>query len=359
MAMAAQQAGYQVHVATNVNKYAAKIEAYGFRLHPLVWRRGSVNPLRLVGLIRQVRGLYRRLAPDIVHHVALQPAVIGMLAARRLPMVQLNAMTGLGSIFTSRSAKARLVRPLFKAFLRWLLRGRHVNVLVQNKDDRAEMESLGINADRLFLIPGSGVDTEALTPLPEPNSPITVAFVGRLLEDKGLSTLIAAHDLLTRRGVPVRLLIAGRADPANPASIPDDEIATWKTRANVELMGHVDDIRQVWAAAHIAVLPSRREGLPKSLLEAAACGRPIVATDVPGCREIARDGLNALLVPPDDAPALASAIEQLARDAALRRQFGEAGRRLVEEQYASDRIGPETVALYDHLLSRPLAGAAH
>jgi glycosyltransferase involved in cell wall biosynthesis len=152
-----------------------------------------------------------------------------------------------------------------------------------------------------------------------------------------------------QRGRPVRLLIAGQADPANPTSFSAAEIATWKTRANVELLGQVKDIRQVWAAAHIAVLPSRREGLPKSLLEAAACGRPIVATDVPGCREIARANENALLVPPDDSVALAGAIEQLASDANLRRAFSAAGRRIVESEFSSEHIGREIVALYGRL----------
>ena len=156
--------------------------------------------------------------------------------------------------------------------------------------------------------------------------------------------------ILGRRGRPVRLLLAGEPDPANPASIPPEEIASWKAREGVEVLGQVADIREVWAAAHIAVLPSRREGLPKSLLEAAACGRAIVATDVPGCRVIARDGVNALLVPPDDPAALADAIDVLARDPVLRQTFGHAGRKMVEEEFSSVRIGQQTVALYDKLL---------
>ena len=181
---------------------------------------------------------------------------------------------------------------------------------------------------------------------------MTVGFVGRLLDSKGLRTLVAAHELLARRGRAVRLLIAGAPDPANPDSIPPAEIAAWSARSGVELLGHVADIGAVWAAAHIAVLPSRREGLPKSLLEAAACGRPIVATDVPGCRAIAREGVNALLVPADDAAALADAIDRLAQDAELRRRFGAASRRLAEDEFSSQRIGRETVALYDRLLGR-------
>jgi glycosyltransferase involved in cell wall biosynthesis len=352
MALAAQQAGYQVHVATHVNKHATQIEACGFHLHPLSWRRGSVNPLCLIAIVHQVRELYRRLSPDLVHHVAIQPAIVGMLAARGLPTAQLNALAGLGSTFTSTSAKARILRPVLTAFLRWLLKGPRVSVLVQNEDDRIALKMMGVDAGRLFLIPGSGIDVAALTPIAEPAAPVTMAFVGRLLEDKGLRTLIAAQVLLMRRGLPIRLLIAGQADPANPASIPSAEIETWKKMENIELLGQVDDIRAVWAASHIAVLPSRREGLPKSLLEAAACGRPIVATDVPGCRVIARQNVNALLVPPDDAQALANAIERLAIDRAQRQRFGVAGRTMVESEFSSIRIGRDIVALYDRLLNR-------
>ena len=358
MALAAQRAGYDVHVATHVVNGGARIKALGFHLHPLNWRRGSVNPVDLVSIVREVRALYKRLAPDLVHHVALQPSVIGSLAAWGLPVTQLNAFAGLGSTFTSQSLKSRVVRPVLKTVLRWMLNRRRSAALVQNGDDRDAITAIGVDAARVFLIPGSGVDVDVLTPLPEPEGGVTLGYVGRLLEDKGLRSLIAAHDLLTQRGVAVKLLIAGQIDPANPASIPDAEIASWKGRPGVTLLGHVNDVREVWARAHIAVLPSRREGLPKSLLEAAACGRPMIASDVPGCREIARHGVNGLLVPADDATALAAAIEQLAADPALRRQYGAAGRQLVATEFSSERIGRKTVALYDGLLGRALAGAA-
>ena len=358
MALAAQRAGYDVHVATHVVDGGARIEALGFQVHPLKWRRGSLNPFDLVAIIREVRALYRRLAPDLVHHVALQPSVIGSLAARGLGIAQLNAFAGLGSTFTSQSLKSRLVRPVLKALLRWILNGRRASALVQNGDDRDAIIAIGVDAARVSLIPGSGVDVDVLTPLPEPDGAVTLGYVGRLLEDKGLRTVIAAHDLLNARGLPVRLLIAGQADPANPASIPEAEIQSWGSKPNVTLLGHVNDVRQVWARAHIAVLLSRREGLPKSLLEAAACGRPMIASDVPGCREIARNGVNGLLVPPDDPEALAAAIEHLARDPALRRLYGAAGRHLAETEFSSARIGGKTVELYDRLLGRTLAAAA-
>jgi glycosyltransferase involved in cell wall biosynthesis len=352
MAKAAQTAGYDVHVATRVGANGAAIEAHGFHLHPLRWPRGSLNPLARVAIWWNVRALYRRLSPDLVHHVALEPTIIGSLAAIGLPMVRLNALAGLGFAFTSRTLKARATGAILGRLLAWLLNRPLTAALVQNDDDRAALISLGVDAERIFLIPGSGVDTDLLTPLPEPAGPVTAAFVGRLLDDKGVRTLIAAHELLARSGRPIHLRFAGEPDLANPASISPDEIRSWGRRPDVSMLGHVSDIRDVWATAHIAVLPSRREGLPKSLLEAAACGRPIVATDVPGCREIARAGVNALLVPPDDPAALAEALDRLAQDRPLRQRFAAASRALVEDRFSSTCIGRETVALYDQLLGR-------
>jgi len=350
MATTAQRAGYDVHVATHLNGGGTEIEKHGFTLHPLVWRRGSMNPLDLFSIIRQVRALYRRIEPSLVHHVALQPSIIGSLAAIGLPVRRLNALAGLGFGFTSKSLKAALIRPVLAGLMRWMLNDPRAAVLVQNPDDSAAVEALGVSREHVHLVPGSGVDTVKLRPLPEPAGQVTAAFVGRLLDDKGIRTLIAAHDILMRQGIAVRLLVAGDGDPANPASIPASEVRQWKDKPGLEILGHVSDIETVWMRAHIAVLPSRREGLPKSLLEAAACGRPIVATDVPGCREIARQDVNALLVPPDNAAALADAIKRLTGDDALRRRFGEAGRRMVEAEFSSEKVGEQTVALYNRLL---------
>ena len=266
--------------------------------------------------------------------------------------MRLNALAGLGYGFTSRTLKALLLRPALSLLMRLLFSGDKAAVLVQNPNDRDAMSAFGVPTERVFLIPGSGVDTDHLKPMPEPEGEIAAAFVGRLLDDKGVRTLVAAHARLAGQGRSVRLLIAGDCDEANPASIPQTEIERWRSIPGIEMLGHVADIREVWRRAHIAVLPSRREGLPKSLLEAAACGRSMVATDVPGCREIARAGLNAILVPPDDAAALAGAIAQLTGNARLRQDFGAAGRRLVENEFSSAQIGAQTVSLYNRLLGR-------
>ena len=351
MARAARDAGFDVHVATHVDRHGAAIAAEGFTLHPLAWRRGSLNPRDLVSLIRSVRKLYRSLTPDLAHHVSVEASVVGSLAATGMPIACVNAITGLGGTFLGRSMKARLARWPLKTTLRWLLRRPTSTVLVQNPDDRATIASLGVDASRIVLIPGSGVDIDAMSPLPEPAGAVSIAFVGRLLEYKGIRTLVAAHELLGRRGHDIRLLIAGVPDATNRGSVTADEIAAWTRRANIVHLGFVDDIRTVWASAHIAALPSRGgEGVPLSLIEAAACGRALVATDTAGCREIVRNGVNGLLVPPDDAQALADAIDRLANDPDLRRKFGQASRALVEREFSNARVGRDLVSLYRRIL---------
>ena len=352
MARAARNAGFEVHVATRVDRHGAAIEAEGFHLHPVSWRRGSLDPRDLVRVVREVRKLYRDVKPDLAHHVALPATVVGSLAATGLPVVCLNAMTGLGTMFVDDTAKVRVARPFVRLALRALLNRPRATVLVQNLDDRAVIERLGVDGARIAVIAGSGVDTDAMVPLPEPAEPVTLAFVGRLVESKGIRALLAAHERLGQRGRDIRLLIAGLPDPANPTSIPPQEIEAWTRRPNVKVLSFVEDIAALWARAHIAVLPSYREGLPLSLLEAAACGRPLVATDVPGCREIACPGVNAFLVPLDDTEALAAAIDRLALDPQLRHTFGKAGRELVELKFSSERIGRDVVALYRRLLGQ-------
>jgi glycosyltransferase involved in cell wall biosynthesis len=350
MARAAKTAGFEVHVATNVADGAAAIAREGFILHAVPFARGRLSPSATLATIRAVRRLHRELVPDLVHHVALQATILGSLAALGRRVARINAITGLGYSFISDSPKARVVRSIIGTLLRLLVDRPRSVALVQNPDDRDLLARLGIAAERIVLIPGSGVDVDRLHPTPEPAGPITLGFVGRLLDDKGIRVLVAAHRQLRAKGLDIALLIAGTPDPANPASVPQAEAEAWGREPGISWLGHVDDIATVWARAHIAVLPSRREGLPKSLLEAAACGRPMVATDVPGCREVALPGKTGFLVPPDDAAALAAAIEVLARDAGLRARYGGAARTLAEERFADGAIGRAITELYLRLV---------
>jgi glycosyltransferase involved in cell wall biosynthesis len=352
MARAARDAGFEVHVATRVVDGAAVIRAEGFALHPVPFVRGRISPFGTVATIRALRGIHRKVAPDLVHHVALQATILGSIAAAGRPVGAVNALTGLGYTFTSGNAKATLLRPILSALIRLLLNRPRQRVLVQNPDDRDSMLSLGIAPQRIVTIPGSGVDVDALQPRPEPPEAPTIAFVGRLLADKGIRTLIAAHRLLRQRSSNVELTIAGTPDPANPASVSEQEVARWSREPGITCLGYVEDISALWARAHIAVLPSRREGLPKSLLEAAACGRPMIATDVPGCREIVVPGETGLLVAYDDPPALARAIESLAAAPELRARYGAAARRLAVARFSAEAIGRQTVDLYRDLVEK-------
>jgi glycosyltransferase involved in cell wall biosynthesis len=354
MARAAKAAGFDVAVATRVGEHGERIRAEGFALYPLGWRRGSIGPLASLAAIIEIARLYRRERPRLVHHVALKPAVLGSIAAllTGVPVV-VNAVTGMGFIASSASPLARLLRRLVSLLLTRLIERHNSRVIVQNADDRQLLLALNpAAAPRIVIIRGSGVDVAHFRPAPEPPAPPVVAgFAGRLLADKGIATLIAAQQRLREGGLDLRLMIAGTRDLENPSSIDAATLARWQALPGIDWLGQVADIRALWRQAHIAVLPSRREGLPKSLLEAAAMARPIVATDVPGCREIARADVNALLVPPDDAGALAAALARLAGDAELRRRFGAASRDLVLTDLADAAIGAATVAFYKQLLA--------
>jgi glycosyltransferase involved in cell wall biosynthesis len=351
MARAARKAGFDVHVATRVNEGAVAIAAEGFILHPIPFARGSLSPLAALATIAALRRVHRAVRPDIAHHVALPACVFGMIAAFGRRVACVNAFIGLGYAFTSDSAKARALRFIVSAAVDFLVDRDGSVALVQNRDDMAALMSLGIPERRIELIPGSGIDVERFVPFPEPQGPPTFGFVGRLLDDKGIRTLLAAHRLLHARGLDSRLLIAGTPDPANPASVTAAEAESWNKEPGISWLGHVIDIAGFWARAHIALLPSRREGLPLSLMEAAACGRAMIASDVPGCREIVVHEQTGLLFPVDDAVAMADAMERLAKAPELRARYAIAARKLVVEKFAADIIGVQTVALYRQVVS--------
>ena len=349
MARAARDAGFEVHVATRVDAGRAAIEAEGFQLHAIPFRRG-LSPSSALETIVALRRLVSHLRPSVIHNAGLQACVLSAIANLGRRQTQIHAMTGLGYIFTSGGARTRT---MVSELLRYLLNNKNCMVLVQNPDDQAALERLGVVPEKFVLIPGSGVDTAALTPMPEPDGFITVGFAGRLLSDKGIRALVEAHRRLRTQIDGIQLIIAGRTDAANPASIPDEEVESWRSEPGITLMGHISNIADLWRISHIAALPSHREGLPKSLLEAAACGRPMITTDAPGCREIVLAGETGLLVPIEDPDALVRAIGELAASPELRARFGAAARQLVEDKMSDTAIGAATVALYRRITAAP------
>lgn len=358
MARAARDAGFAVHVATNVAAGAEAIRKEGFMLHPIPFARGKLAPLSALKTVAAIRSIHRKINPVIVHHVALQPAILGSIATIGRDVASLNALTGLGYMFTSNRLKARFLRNVLRWLARVLFNRRNSMSLVQNPDDRDALMILGVDSGRIALIPGSGVDIEKFAPSGEREGRTTIAFAGRLLEDKGVRTLVKAQRQLWERGIQCDLLIAGAPDPGNPTSIGDDEIASWQHQPGVTVLGHIEHVSELWQRSHIAALPSRREGLPMSLLEAAACGRPMVATDVPGCREVVKDGETGFLVPADNATALAQAIERLAISKELRARMGASARKFAVEHFSSEIVGNMVVTVYDQLLNMRAAKSA-
>ncbi len=351
MARAAKEAGFEVHVATRMKDGQAAIEREGFVPHALSWSRGSLSALGSLSAIVEIRRLVRALAPDILHNISLKPVLLGTTASLGLQATAVaNSLTGLGTLFIGEAGVSELTRKGVRYALSRLLRRGRSRIVVQNPDDRAFVLGLGVAPNTVVIIPGSGVDTALFTPLAEPPPPVTAAYVGRMLADKGVVTLIEAFGLLGKRGVPLQLLLAGDCDRENPGSLAPEQLREFASLYGIQWLGHVADIREVWARAHFAVLASRREGLPKSLLEAAACGRAMVATDAAGCREIAIQGETALTVPVGDVDALADAMAKLAGDADLRRRFAANARALVETRFSADAIGHDTVALYHQLI---------
>jgi glycosyltransferase involved in cell wall biosynthesis len=346
VARAAREAGFEVVVATRVRQHGEAIRGQGLALRPLAWKRRGEGVFGHLRALRDIVRLYRAERPDILYHVALKPVLFGGLAARfafprgARPAV-LSAVMGLGSSAAAPWRKRLLGRALRLA----AYSGR---AIVQNPEDRAALIGFGLDPARIALIRGSGVDTQHFVPLSETAGPaIKVALVGRMLRSKGVSAAAAAIRRLRAEGLPVELILAGAPDPDSADSLSVKELKDLSEDAGIEWLGHVADVREVWRRAAIALLPSSYgEGVPKSLLEAAACARAIVASDMPGCREIVVPGETGLLVPPHDAGALASAIATLAGDPVLRRRMGDAGRARVCAEFADEIVAEETVALY-------------
>ncbi len=347
IARALKQAGYDVAIACRVDRHGPTIEAEGFRLFPIALSRRSLNPFHLIAAIGRIRRVLRDFRPDVIHNVALKPAVLGSLAARleRVPAC-INAIAGLGFVFSSASMKARLLRPVLTLTLRLLLRQCHV--IVQNDDDGSTLTARGIVApDRVTVIRGSGVDLARFQPTPEPAGPVRAVMVSRMIAEKGVRDLADAARLLKAQGNDLRILLAGQPDAENPSAIAAGELEGWAREGILEYLGHVGDVAALWRQSHIGVLPSYyAEGVPLALIEAAAAGRPLVACAGPGLSDIAVADVSALVVPARDPEALATALARLAGDAALRARLGAGARRLAEDRFSAERVVAETLALY-------------
>lgn len=354
LAQAAMELGAEATVIAGDSGKASEIESYGLRFVPLPIDRPGMNPFRELRTLLALYKAYRRLKPDLVHHVTLKPVVYGSIAARSTDVVAVvNAVSGLGYAFAEHD-RASVMRVIIRPLLRIALASSNSLLIVQNRSDFAFFVEQGFAPiERTVLIRGSGVSTKRFRPTPEPPGPAIVILPARMLWDKGVGEFVEAARLLREKGLtePCFALV-GAVDEGNRAVVPRERIESWVREGVVEWWGHRTDMAAVYSRSHVVALPTYYgEGLPKVLLEAAACGRTIVATNVPGCREFVRDGETGLLVEPHNVSALASALERALTEPRLRDRLRMSARRAVVQDFGIARVVRDTMLAYARLLS--------
>jgi glycosyltransferase involved in cell wall biosynthesis len=353
LARAVRDAGAEVAVMTHFNELYSTLAEEGFTLIPWHLSRRSLNPLREAGTFLQVVQAYRRERPDLVHHIALKPTIYGGCAARLLGGIpSVNAIAGMGHVFMSTAWPMRFLRYFLLILLRIALRNEKARALFQNEENRSFLIEEGVVSPYATdVIPGTGVNVTQFTVHPEPCGPPVVLLASRMLWDKGIGEFVEAAALLRRTKLPARFVLVGKPDPENPGSVSQDQLESWSSDGLVEWWGHQKDMSEILSQASVVCLPSSYgEGVPRVLIEAAACGRPIIATDAPGCRDIVRHGHNGLLVPLHDAAKLAQAIETLIANPGLRANLGARGRELAVREFSEERVFAQIMEIYQRLL---------
>ncbi|MDV6328054.1 glycosyltransferase family 4 protein [Idiomarina sp. Sol25] len=355
LAEAAKLNGYSVHVATGKGKGVEKIVRNGFTHHEVPFSRSGQNPVTELKTLYHLFSLLRKVKPNLIHLVTIKPVLYGGLVNRlsnNIPLVA--AVSGLGTVFTSSSVFGRLRRFLIKKLYSFALGCRSVKVIFQNPDDKSALLNSGVvSEENTSMIRGSGVDLEEYGALPEPEGKrVQVVMAARLLVEKGVYEFYKAAELLESRDVSVEMKLIGTPDPGNPKSLSELEFESWKEKSFIEILGFRSDIAEQYANANIVCLPSYYgEGLPKSLIEAAACGRAIITTDSPGCNYAIENGITGVLIPPKDYVALADVIEELVKNTEKRQQMGKAGRAFAEKHFDINVVVKHHLDIYQELLN--------
>ncbi len=357
LADAARAVGYEVHVAAAADdgENIERIQAAGYPFHPLPLRQHSANPFHELRTFHACVRLLRRLRPEVLHALTIKAVLYAGLSAHLYrPPALVFALTGLGYLYSDGGKRAAVLRYLTNPALRLALAHANARLIFQNPDDRGAFVAAGlIPQGRTILIRGSGVDLQRFRPLPEPPGPPQVLFAGRLLWVKGIGDFVAAARRLRDEGSPARFVVAGYPEAGNPATVDPKQLATWQEEGIIEYLGPVSDMPQLLAESHLICLPSRYgEGVPSILIEAAASGRAIIATDIAGCREIAREEENATLIPPGDQEALLRALRHLLAAPAKRARYGKRGWEIASSEFSQERVFGATLTLYEELLRR-------
>ena len=350
IALAAQAAGYEVHLACQFTEKGKSVKQHGFVLHELRLERSGTSLFKELKTVFAIRGLVKKVQPDLIHSVTIKPVLYTGLATRFSDIAQVASISGLGFVFISEGFKAYVVRKLVSLFYKVALRRDNTKVIFQNPNDKELFISEGIiKPNQAIIIKGSGVDLNKYEVVDQPDGEPVVMLLARLLVDKGVGEFVDAARLLKFQNISCRMVLVGDIDD-NPKSVSITQLKNWVDDGLIEYWGFSENVSETYAKSNIVVLPSYREGLPKSIIEAAACGRAVITTDVPGCRDAITPAVTGLLVPVKDAAALAEAIAKLCVDHDLRHQFGVAGRLLAQTEFDIDSVVNQHLALYQHLL---------
>ena len=355
LGQAAVAAGYQVILVCPPGEGIDRIEAAGIAVQVISVDRQNHGWLTQLEFVRRLYTILRRERPDLCHFITLKMFLVGGFAAKLARIKnRVGAISGLGYLFISQTLRTRIFRGVLRPLFWWVFSGAGTRIIFQNDTDSQTMrEYARFDLNKVQMIRGSGVDLQKFPFVPEPPGPVVVVMASRLLIDKGVREYVEAARILIGRDLGLKFLLAGDPDPVNPVSIGGAEVESWVKQGLVEWLGHQDDIAELFSRTHIVVLPSYREGFPKVLIEAAACGRAVVTTDVPGCRDAIINEKTGLLVPREDGEALAQAILQLAENAERRREFGVRARELAEQCYSVTEVVEQHLYLYRALMGEP------
>jgi glycosyltransferase involved in cell wall biosynthesis len=351
--VAAQAAGYSVGISAHCGEKQAMLESAGFTLYPHDISRSGTNPfIEIRNLLAMVK-VFRKSQPDIIHLIALKPIVIGAIAARLYGKAQVVcAPIGMGYLFSSNDRKARFLQPVIRFMLRRILSFRNTHVIIENDEDCETLISgKFVKKSNIQVIKGAGVDLSSYIATPENLDTQVVTMFARVLQDKGVVVFVEAANIVHTQFPNAVFQLVGDCDPGNPTSFSEDEVRSWETARSIKWLGYRTDVPELLATSNIVCLPSYREGLPKTLIEACAAQRAIVATDVTGCREVVSHGSNGLLVPVRNFQKLAEAISQLLLDPIQRATFAKNGRARAETEFASPIVIEQTLAVYKKVLS--------
>lgn len=352
--------GFHAELVAPHDAYTSLLEAEGFTVHPWLVARSSVNPLSEAYALIDLLRIYRRETPDLVHHFTIKACLYGTIAAKGARVYRvINAITGLGHVFLGTRKRSRLLRIAIKPLYSAAFKARRSTVVFQNANDQETLVQLGItDGERARLIRGSGVDINRFKPSADSaghfHDPLQLLFPSRLIREKGIAELLQACRSLWADGVELELLVAGALDSGNRSALTPAELAELRANQRIRCLGHVEDMQLVYAASDIVVLPSWREGLSRALIESAAMERPIITTDVPGCRDVVDHGISGVLVSQRDARAIELAVRLLIENPDVARRFGKAARQKVVAEFQVSLVNESTLAQYERLIGMPL-----